>query len=104
MKCETKNEASRIAYAGLRKMYREGGYTLEAGADATKKFVVKEDGTMYLVWAHKDQPYCDCAFFEENAEFGICKHVAYVREEIRKEANFQSLCETIPANVLRGGI
>ena len=95
MKATNKIEASRIAYFGMRKMYQQGGYALENTKDPLKKWVVKEDGAMYLVSVKPEARRCDCPFFEENAEFAVCKHIYYVQEEIRREDNFQNLTDTL---------
>ncbi len=95
MKCETKQEAQRVAYFGMLKMQREGGYTREATTLPGGFLVRKDDGGVYGVAVEVKHAGCTCPFYAENREFGICKHIYWVREELNQEANFQSLGETL---------
>lgn len=104
MKCETKTEAQRVAYFGMKKMQKTGGYALERTRVENGFLVRKDDGGVYGVAVAPKHGGCSCPFYHDNVEFGICKHIYWVREELANEANFQSLCESAPANVLRGGI
>ena len=104
MKCETKTEAQRVAFFGMKKMQKAGTYALFTGEFSGKWIVEKEDGTAYSVLLTRTQGTCNCPFYHDNVDHAICKHIYWVREELAQYANFQSLCESAPANVLRGGI
>lgn len=46
--------------------------------------VAKNDGSdiAYRVEIEKDECFCNCPFFLDNAKFGNCKHIEYVGEFI----------------------
>ncbi|WP_394794897.1 hypothetical protein [Armatimonas sp.] len=105
MKATNKTEAQRIAYFGMKKMEKEGGYAFTEGTVSNWFNVVKEqDGTTYGVLLLEKRGVCNCPFWEENSEFGACKHIYWIREELAKEADFQSLTETDPRWLHGGGI
>jgi len=95
MKCETKAEAQRVAYFGMKKMQREGNYTLEATRVKNGFLVRKDGGDTYGVVVEGKHPACSCPFYAENASFEVCKHIYWVREELAKYADFRSLCESL---------
>jgi hypothetical protein len=94
MVCETKKEASRVAYFGAIKMdaqnyvirefwpfveekgtLRRGGYTVRRGL--TSYTVEDTDG------AEKRTLKCSCPFFKANAMHGVCKHSTRVEWLLR---------------------
>jgi hypothetical protein len=89
MKCTTKKEASRIAFFGARKMDAQG-YTYQR-LDIWNWWVSNPSGGGYNVAIFDSgEAHCGCPFFDENSEFGTCKHIARVQglkkdEEAREE-------------------
>jgi hypothetical protein len=97
MKCTNKAEAQRIAYFGSLKM--KTGYTMVTTGRYGVVNVVKEDGeTTYRVnigTPTNAARFCNCGFFTENAEFGICKHIYFAQGELEKAASFDALVREI---------
>lgn len=110
MKCSTKREAARIAYFGAIKMDGQGyryevirAWETENGQGEATKLpqlrnggyaVTNAEGRTYHVY---DSPFaeqtreleCQCGFWRENREFGVCKHTTRI-EWLLKDAEEQS--------------
>lgn len=92
MKVTTKIEAERIAQAGSRKM---AGYVLkpERGTEflplelRSRFYVVKPDGDRYTV--NINSGTCNCPFFIENREHGVCKHTLWAKAEAAGEVRWE---------------
>lgn len=77
MTVTTKAEARRIAYFGAKKMDAQG-YTYQR-LDVWNWQVNNPAGGFYTVSIYESgDAFCGCKFFEENAQFGACKHTARV--------------------------
>ena len=79
MKCTDKKTAERIAFFGARKM-DEQGYRYEQVGGSWLMTTPQGDKTYWV--ATKDaagNALCDCAFFAENKELLVCKHIARAR-------------------------
>lgn len=86
MKCTSLDQARRVAAAGARKMTGQG-YTLHR-TGYPYSFNISKPGGMgvYGVQVPHTMPhgtpakgYCRCAFFAENAEWGVCKHILWAK-------------------------
>jgi hypothetical protein len=94
MVCETKKEASRVAYFGAIKMdaqnyqlkefwpfveekgtLRRGGYTVRRGL--TSYTVEDTDGASVRTLK------CSCPFYRDNAAHGVCKHTTRIEWLLR---------------------
>ena len=87
MKAQTKTQAQRIAYFGAKKM-QEGGYHIRPTRWVGNVDVVKDgDGRAYSVrvGARNVPDTCNCPFFRENAEHGVCKHIYWVRWQLEAQ-------------------
>lgn len=85
---ETKKDAQRIAYFGMQKMLREGGYALSQGKSSPRLWWVdKEGGNAYLVTLGTPTvpASCDCLFFKNNERHGVCKHLYFVQHKIKEQ-------------------
>ena len=88
MKVFNQTTANRVARAGFAKMTADD-YTLFAPVFdvADEWHVAKNDGettyTIKVTGKSEGEPTytCNCGFFEENPQFGICKHILLVHEE-----------------------
>ncbi len=94
MKATTKMQAERIAQAGAAKMSAEK-YTIKNSAFAAlygRQFMVinRESGARYTVSIDPEKTFCACPFFQENREFGICKHLVKAREEAAWQASVEA--------------
>lgn len=102
MKATTKTQAQRIAYFGAKKM-QDGGYRMERTRWIGTYEIRKDgDGRAYRVRVgHRSMPdTCNCPFFTENAEHGICKHIYWVRwelERIEEEARAEAAAAHLEA-------
>ena len=90
MTATTQTQASRIAQAGARKMTADK-YTVKNTTIAAlygKSFTVinHETGARYTTSIDPAKMFCSCGFFQENREFGTCKHLVKCREEAAWEA------------------
>jgi hypothetical protein len=67
-------------------MDREGyDYRRSRAAASTVLYVKNPEGTRYRVNLTETAPSCDCPFFAENREHGICKHLVWGREQMAFE-------------------
>lgn len=83
MKCSSKAEALRISMAGLQKMH---GYTVISRSEFLHR-VINPNGKYYILVSAGIDPeqmpaVCDCPFYKENKEFGVCKHTLLLEEEL----------------------
>ncbi len=84
MICTSKGQAEAVAKAGFNKMVASGEYsTLPPFNEGDPYFVCKNDEeTFYRVDVYTDRMVCACPFYKENKQFGVCKHVLYVADEL----------------------
>ena len=90
MKATTKTQAERIAKAGAKKMNAET-HTIKGSSIKSligKQFTItnNESGERYTTSIDPKKTYCSCPFFQENKEFGVCKHIEYAKEDVAWEA------------------
>lgn len=86
MKCTTKAQAEAIAKAGSFKMYEGKNYTMDAQVAflprlAQTRFWITNLDSKARYNVNTYQGICNCPFFLENREFGVCKHLLYARAE-----------------------
>lgn len=91
MKCSTKTEAARIAFFGAKKMTEESGYEValvqNPNPRGTVAYVKNPGGFEYaIIDAGEGKLTCDCGFYRENQEFGVCKHITRTRWEVAAQA------------------
>ena len=84
MKYKDKKEASRIAYFGARKM-DAAGYKFETIDQFNRWCATPAGGGYNVAIFESGEADCGCKFFEENAEFGVCKHTMRLRWLLQDE-------------------
>ncbi len=94
MKAATLTQATKIAQAGARKMTADK-YTLKPSSFKSligKQFRVVnlETGARYTTSIDPKKTFCSCPFFQENKEFGTCKHIERCREEAADLARWKA--------------
>ena len=93
MKAATTIQAEKIARAGWLKMTAEK-YTVKACTIKSligKQFTIinHENGKRYTTSIDPKKTFCSCPFFQENKEFGVCKHIYRAQEEAADLARWQ---------------
>jgi hypothetical protein len=85
MICDSKQMAYRVATVGAKKMGAEYRYER---LDTMNWWVSNPAGGGYNVAIYSDNStFCGCKFFEENAEYGVCKHLIKLRWNLKDEAS-----------------
>lgn len=86
MQAKTKQEARRIAYFGAKKM-DDQGYRYER-LDIWNWWVSSPaSGGYNVALFDSGETHCGCKFFEENTEFGTCKHIMRLQWLVKEEAD-----------------
>jgi len=90
MKCTSKIQAVKIAAAGARKMTDAQYAHFAPFGDETVHTLAKigdEEETFYTLKPKPEGGFtCNCGFYTENQEFGVCKHGVYLTEELALQA------------------
>ena len=90
MVCTDKKMAQRVAFFGMKKMLTAGTYTLEQGSREGAWWVLSPTAE-YLVYlpTKTRRAHCDCPFFADNAEFGVCKHLYFIQNHLKEQEKAQ---------------
>ena len=90
MICTSKTQAERIAIAGAARMAGQGYTLVQSPSNPSVYRCYKPAGEglyrdYYRVEMEPMPVTCSCAFFRENAQYKVCKHIAYARAEREAE-------------------
>ena len=89
MKATTKMQAERMAKAGAAQM---AGYTFAPYQGHT--YTVTKAGQEEMpYYTSVEANACTCEFFRQNAEFGTCKHLEWLKGELEAEAWWAATAE-----------
>ena len=90
MKAATKIQAERIAKSGAAKMNALTHAVKDSSLKALrgKQFTITNNktGARYTTSIDPAKTFCACPFYQENREFGICKHIEHLKDEAAWEA------------------